>query len=355
MKHLQDPITIRKTKINNRICIPPLVMMTNSDEAGFTSPNAVRHYSALARGGAGLIIQEATCVSPEGKLRPHQIGIWQDDHIPGNRQIAQAVQKLGVPIFMQIHHAGVVAMGEELLCPSDYTALVDGREKPGRTMTAEEIQATQQNFIQGGIRAWKAGYDGVEIHGCHGYLICQFFNRRINRREDRYGDPMNFVEPIIQGIRAGTDDNFVIGIRLGCFEPTLEDGIAHAVALEKAGVDFIDVSGGFADESDPEKPEGFPFHEFVYGAAEIKKAVHVPVFAVNSICTPEQAQGVLETTDVDMVDIGRSALVDNDWPKKALVGEIPGKCLHCKVCQWRIDPAKCAGRRLMAKTGEAGR
>ena len=349
MKKLQDSFTIRQTKIGNRVCIPPLVIMTNSDEEGFAAPAAVAHYTALARGGAGLVIQEATCVSPEGKLRAHQIGLWRDEHIPGNRAIAEAVHQLGTPIFMQIHHAGVVAMSDTLLCPSAYSAQVDGKLKQGRAMTGKEIEATQEHFIQAGIRAWKAGYDGVELHGCHSYLLCQFFNSRINHREDQYRDAMNFVGPIIQGIRQGTDSRFVIGIRLGCFEPTLKEGIAHAVALEKAGVDFIDVSGGFAGESDPIKPEAFPYHEFVYGAGEIKKAVNVPVFAVNSICTPEQAQGALEATNVDMVDIGRSALVDSDWPRKALAGEKPGKCLHCAVCQWRIDPQKCAGRRLMER------
>lgn len=351
-KALTDNFTIRKVAIKNRVCIPPMVIPTNSDEAGFVTEDAIRHYTALAQGGPGLIIQEATCVSPEGKLRPHQIGLWSDGQIEGNRRIVQAVHGEGVPVFMQIHHAGIMSIGEDLLCPSDYALKTANGIKQGRAMTMEEIEATRQHFIDAGIRAWKARYDGVELHGCHSYLLCQFFNKRVNTRTDKYADPMALVAPIIEGIRTGTDEDFVIGIRLGCFEPTMEDGIAHAQALEKIGVDFIDVSGGFDPEAEMDVPEGLPYHPFVYGAGEIKKAVSVPVFAVNSICTPEDARTVLAGTDVDMVDVARSALVDPDWPKKALGGEIPGKCIHCKVCQWRIEPEKCAGRILMRRKAQ---
>jgi len=329
-----------------------MVIPTNSDEAGFVAEDAIRHYTALAQGGPGLIIQEATCVSPEDRLGLHQIGLWSDEQIEGNRRIAQVVHAKGVPIFMQIHHAGIMSVGGTLLCPSDYALKAENGIKQGRAMTVEEIEVTCQHFIDTGIRAWKAGYDGVELHGCHNYLLCQFFNKRVNTRTDKYADPMALVAPIIEGIRTGTDEDFVIGIRLGCFEPTIEDGIAHAQALEKVGVDFIDVSGGFSAEAETDVPAGLTYHPFVYGAGEIKKAVDLPVFAVNSICTPEDARTVLAGTNVDMVDIARSALVDPDWPKKALGGEAPGKCIHCKVCQWRIDPEKCAGRILMRRRAQ---
>jgi len=346
-KKLNDIFYIRKTQIKNRICIPPMVIPDHSDENGFITERAVPHYTALAKGGPGLIIQEATCVSPDGRLGARQIGLWCDEQIEGNRQIAESVHACGVPIVMQIHHAGLVTYGAERVGPTDFTWQAGDQIRSGRRMTTEEIRTVQRQFIDAARRAHIAGYDGVELHGCHSYLLCQFFNRTINTRDDEFVDAMNVVRPIIEGIRAATDDHFIIGIRLGAYEPDLAAGIANAICLDKMGVDFINVSNGFGALAQTQRPENFPFNELIYGAAEVKKAVRTPVFAVNLICTPEDAAGVLEVTDVDMVCVARSALVDPDWPRKTLAGEVPGKCLHCKVCQWRIKPASCVGKILM--------
>ncbi len=346
-KQLSEAWELRGHRLPNRICIPPMVIFGLSDETGMVTDGNVAHYTALARGGAGLIIQEATCVQPGGKLSPDQLGIWSDEHVPGLARIAEAVHAEGGTILMQIHHAGVVGVAEEVVCPSAYAT----RRKTGRAMTAAEVEEMIAAFVAAGVRAQRAGYDGVELHGCHRYLLSQFFNARVNRRTDVYADPIVVVRRIFDGIRAAVPEDFIIGIRLGAFEPTLADGIGHAQALAAMGMDFLDVSYGFVNESEPFKPEGFPFVDVVYAAGEIKKAVDIPVFAVNSICTAAEAQGVLDLTDVDMVDIARSALIDPAWPRHALAGEPAGKCLHCPGgCQWmKGQREKCPGLQLFAR------
>ncbi|MCU6732853.1 NADH:flavin oxidoreductase [Diplocloster agilis] len=349
MERLFEPLAIRGLEIKNRICMPPMVCYGWVGDDGLAVEKNVEHYRAAARGGTGLIIQEATCVTKEGRICRDQLGIWEEEQIPGLCRITEAVHREGCPIIVQIHHAGVVGgTTQHAYCPSDFRCVKNGEEKTGYEMSLEEIRQIQDAYIQAGRRAYEAGYDGVELHGCHQYLMCQFFNRRVNRRSDEYGrEPERFALEILRGIRALTPKSFIIGIRLGAFEPALADGIAHAKALEEAGIDFLDISYGFQGMDEPEKPEDFPYRDVIYGAAEIKKQVHVPVFAVYGIQSPQMAEDILMRTGVDMVDIGRGILVNQNWAQDAQAGRDTGRCLDCKTCMWRVNPDKCAGRVLL--------
>ena len=210
-----------------------------------------------------------------------------------------------------------------------------------------EIQKIEGDFIEAARRACEAGYDGVELHGCHNYLLCQFFNRRVNRRTDLYNaEDMQIAKNIIDGIRKVTPPEFVVGIRLGAFEPEISDGVAHAKKLDTMGIDFINVSYGFDKEAVREKPQGYPFAEAIYGAERIRAAVQVPVFAVYGIQDGETAEAVLKQTGADMVNIGRGVLVNYNWASDVKAGRDPGKCLYCKTCMWRSDPDQCAGKLL---------
>ncbi len=350
MERLFAPWKLKGLELKNRICVPAMVCFTWSDETGQVSDRHVDHYRAIAQGGAGLIIQEATCVDPDGRLSMDQLGIWDDSQIPGLRRITEAVHEAGVPIFLQIHHAGVIGAVENRVCPSDYTCMHKGIEKHGRELTGEEIETIIEEFIRGAERAYRAGYDGVELHGCHSYLLSQFMNRRVNRRTDAWNaEDMRIVERILEGIRRVTPESFVTGIRLGAFEPELSDGIAHAKWLEDHGIDFIDVSYGFDAEAEREKPEGYPFAEAIYGAKRIREQVSVPVFAVYGIKSGEMAEAVLEDTGAAMADIGRGVLVNYRWADDVKNGRDPGKCLECRTCMWRVDPSKCAGRILLER------
>ena len=350
MEKLFESFEIKGCPIRNRVCFPPMVYYGAGDDSGEVTEKHVEHYRSIAAGGTGLIIQEATCVSRGGRLSFDQLGIWDDGKIQGLKKIVDAVHGEGCPIFVQIHHAGVVGCEKELLCPSDYTLNSEKGVKQGRAMSLEEIRQVQQEFIAAGRGAYEAGYDGIELHGCHRYLICQFLNRRVNRREDVYGrEPERFVLEILEGIRKVTPPDFIVGIRLGAFEPTLEDGLRYASILEEQGIDLLDISYGFTGEDEPQAPEGYPYQACIYGAARIKEQVSVPVFAVNSIVTPQMAEEILQTQKVDMVDLCRAVMVDNNWVNDARAGRSTGMCRRCSPCGLRVKGGVCAGKVLLER------
>lgn len=199
----------------------------------------------------------------------------------------------------------------------------------------------------------KFGYDGVELHGCHQYLLCEFFNARVNRRTDEYGRyPERLAVEILKGIKAHVPKEFLVGIRLGGFEPDLKTSQRFAKILEKKGIDFLDISYGFSGEDEPYAPDDFLFQTCIYAAQEIKMEVSVPVFAVNSIMSPEMAEEVLQKTNVDLVDIARGIMVNPNWAEDAQEGRDTGRCLHCRECSWSEDMETCKGRILLKRQRE---
>ena len=351
MKKLFSEFNIKNVKMKNRICIPPMVVGFNPD--GSVAPENVERYKKLAQGGAGLIIQEATCINIDGRLSQKQLGIWKDEQIEGLKSIVNAVHEEGCPIFVQIHHAGVVGISENPLCPSAYEYNNYGKTVVGHEMTIEDIKSIQSDFIEAARRAYEAGYDGIELHGCHGYLICQFFNKRVNKRTDEYGNnPEKFVIEILEGIRKVTPEEFVVGIRLGGFEPTIEDGVHYAKVLERNGVDFLDISYGFGSEQEMNVPEGYKYSNAVYAAEKIKEEVSVPVFAVNGIYSAETAEEILKERDIDMVDIGKGALINPNWANDAKEGNDTGKCLSCSKCMWFGQSQVCPGKVMFEKANK---
>ena len=348
MQKLFREFNIKNVKMKNRICIPPMVVGFSND--GSVTPENVERYKKLAQGGAGLIIQEATCINIDGKLSGNQLGMWADEQIEGLKRIVDVVHQENCPIFIQIHHAGVVGISENPLCPSDYEYKKNEKTVIGREMTIEDIKSIQNDYIQAARRAYEAGYDGIELHGCHGYLISQFLNKRVNKRTDEYGtNPENFVIEILDGIRKITPKEFVVGIRLGGFEPTIEDGVHYAKVLERNGIDFFDISYGFANEQEMKVPEGYKYSNAVYAAERIKEEVSVPVFAVNGIYSAETAEEILNERDIDMVDIARGALINPNWANDAKEGKDTGKCLSCAKCMWFGQSKVCAGKVLFER------
>ena len=348
MKKLFSKFNIKNVKMKNRICIPPMVVGFSND--GSVTPENVQRYKKLAEGGAGLIIQEATCINIDGKLSEKQLGIWADDQIEGLKSIVDAVHEENCAIFIQIHHAGVVGISKNPLCPSDYEYKNSEKTVVGREMTLENIKSIQNDYVEAARRAYEAGYDGIELHGCHGYLICQFFNKRVNKRTDEYGaNPEKFVIEILEGIRKVTPKEFVVGIRLGGFEPTIEDGLHYARVLERNGVDFLDISYGFNNEQEMHVAEGYKYSNAVYAAGKIKEEVSIPVFAVHGIYSAEIAEEILNEIDVDIVDIGRGALVNPNWAIAAEEGKDTGKCLNCAKCMWFGQAKVCAGKAIFER------
>ncbi|MHC1685050.1 MAG: NADH:flavin oxidoreductase [Clostridiaceae bacterium] len=348
MNKLFTEFNIKNVKIKNRICIPPMVIGLTKD--GYVTSENIERYKELAKGGAGLIIQEATCVSIDGRLSKRQLGIWQDDQVEGLKSIVDTVHAEDCKIFIQIHHAGVTGISENPLCPSPYEYNSFGKTVVGCEMTTEDINSVQNDFIQAARRAYEAGYDGIELHGCHGYLISQFLNKRVNKRTDEYGKtPEKFVIEILDGIRKVTPEEFIVGIRLGGFEPTIEDGLHYAKVLENNGIDFLDVSYGFFSEQEIHVSEEYKYSQAVYAAEKIKEEVSVPVFAVNKISSAEVAEEILNKTNVDIVDIGKGVLINPNWANDAKEGKDTGKCLYCAKCMWFGQSKVCSGKVIFEK------
>lgn len=342
-------LKIGSLKIKNRLIVPPMVCFTWPDEKGYVTEKNLKHYEDLAKGGFGLIIVEATAITERSKLHESELGIWEDGQIAGMKEITERIHAHGAKAFIQLLHAGINGVDPEAETASDTP---ERRGIRGHEMSPERIRRTVEDFTSAAVRAEKAGFDGVELHGCHGYLLSQFMNSRINHRTDAYGkDPTLLCKEIIASVRKACRPGFVVGIRLGAFEPKLEDGLAHAAQLAPL-VDFLNISYG--GDCDPEKPEDFPCSAAVYGAMRIKEQnPGVPVFGVDGINSREDVIAALGT-GIDGAVIGRAALVDPAFAAHVLAGEKAGRCLHCRGCRWNPDGMKdpdkiCGGAVLFEK------
>lgn len=279
---LQTKCQIKQFTLKNRICVPPLVVWEWSNESGQVLQEQIDHYKRFVQGGAGLVFQEATSVCPEGRLTNTQLGIWEDAQIDGLKQIVKILHDAKMPAIVQLSYAGLLAANDETrTAPSTFTYENNGGNSTGRELTVAEIKKIEQQYIEAAKRAYKAGYDGVELHCCHGYLLGEFLNKEINRRTDDYKvEDRLLLKNIITGIRNNTPDDFLIGCRMGSFEPELEDGIKNAKWFESHGIDFIDAYLGCSWVEKGDKPDDFPFSKSVYGAYCIKKEVSIPVIAI---------------------------------------------------------------------------
>lgn len=344
MTNLFSQAVIKGHIIKNRVVMPPMVCFGWSDGSGYVTDNHVKHYEECAKGGTGLIIVEAACIDKDGRLAPSQLGIWSDEYIEGLSRIAAACHKHGAKVLIQIHHAGYStpdSVSLDHLCPSDY----DNGKRHGRAMTIDEIKSVQMEFTNAAKRAERAGFDGIELHGAHGYLIDQFNSPIVNKRNDKYGGSFqnraNFACEIIKMIKSQASENFIIGYRMGGNEPTLENGIQVAKILEACGADILHVSSGIYEDEHPSAPAGSEYNWIVFCGIEIKKHVKVPVIAVNEIRTPERAAYLIENGMADFTAIGRGHLADPEWANKAEHNIEVTSCLKCKRCWWFTDGSKC--------------
>ncbi|MGL5124049.1 MAG: NADH:flavin oxidoreductase [Fusobacteriaceae bacterium] len=301
-----DNYTIKNIKIKNRIILPPLVRFSKVGKDGLVTEELVEWYRDVAAGGAGMIIVEATCVAEDGKLRHNQIGIWNDTFIHGLKKIVSQCRKYNTPVIIQIHHSG---FKEEIASVSE-----------------EKLDEILEMFVKAFHRAKEAGFDGIEIHGAHTYLISQLNSRLWNTRIDKYGikkdNRVAFSKILIEKTRDIFNENFILCYRMGGNEPTLEDGIEIAKELEFLGVDLLHVSNGvpFLDikqEVKIEMPIAFPLDWVVYMGVEIKKQVKIPVIGVRKIREEKDASWLIENNLLDFVAVGRGMIARPDWVKWA--------------------------------------
>ncbi len=332
--------------LKNRIVMP--AMGTGfASSTGEASDEIIRYYEERAKGGCGLIITEITRIDEEtGIGMSCQLSAISGKHIQRLERLADAVHRYDTRIFAQLHHPGretpsKLLGGKQIVAPSPIACKVVG-ETP-RELTTAECEAMTKKFVAGAVIARTAGLDGVEVHAAHGYLINQFLSPYTNKRTDKYGgnfvNRMRFLTEIIVGIRYACP-GFPISVRISADEfieggLKLEDSVKIARYLESIGVSAINVSCGTYESGytviEPYTlAEGWKKHL----AAAVKKAVKIPVIAVNNIKHPAVAEQLLEEGVCDFVGIGRGQLADAQWGSKAKYGQeaLLRKCLGCMHC-----------------------
>lgn len=332
MAKLFSPLTLRAITLPNRIVVSP--MCQYSAEDGFANDWHLVHLGSRAVGGAGLIILEATAVTPEGRISAGDLGIWKDEHIEPLKRITDFIKAHGAVPGIQLAHAGRKAsaqapwLGGEPLTPEEGawqtvapSALTfkEGHPVP-KELSLAEIAALVQAFKQGAERALAAGFEVIEIHGAHGYLINEFLSPLSNTRTDEYGgsfeNRVRFLLEIIAAIREVWPDNFPLLLRISATEWveggwTAEDSIKLANIVKDKGIDLIDCStgGNVAGVRIPLVPlYQVPFAE------QVKKESGMPTGAVGLINTAQEAESILQEERADLVFFARQSLRDPYLP-----------------------------------------
>ena len=349
MKHLFTPFQIKNLTLKNRIVLPPLASFLIEKGGGITD-RAVEHYRRRAAGGPAMVIMEACAVSPEGVVSENQARIDGDRLIEGLARIAEAIRAEGAVPAIQIHHAGRQTSAKVIkrlpMAPSPLPCpAIRGDVAP---LTVEQIQDLVNKFADAAVRSRKAGFELLEIHGAHGYLINQFLSRYSNIREDGYGGDIagrtRFALDIIAEIRNRLGSSFPISFKISAqeFVPdglTVEESIDILKLLVTAGIDAVQVSAG--NDSTPEwicQPMFMQKACLVESAASIKKALKIPVMAVGRINDPWTADNIIAKGMADLVCIGRGLMADPEMPIKAQEGRFDEirTCIACNTCMQSI-------------------
>ncbi len=330
-------------RLENRFVVPP--MATNlATEDGMVSQALIDYWTARAKGGWGLLIVEFTAIDPCGRVGPCHPVLWEDKYIKGLAQLTATVHKHGAKIAIQLSHTGrqttrAVLEGAQPVAPSPIPCPLD-REMP-RELTSAEIYKIIEKFGDAALRARKAGFDAVEIHGAHGYLIAQFMSTYSNKRTDGFGgslhNRMKFPLEIIRNIQHKVGFDFPLLFRISGEERVpggrnIEETCVIARMLEKEGIDIIDVSVGVSASSEYIIPPAAVAPGFVLPySQEVKKAVSVPVIAVGRINNPLLAEHAILSGKADLIAWGRSSLADPELPLKAATGQLDDIC-PCIAC-----------------------
>lgn len=354
-KKLLQPIKINGLSLKNRISMAPMYTKYAS-ESGEVTDKLIEYFVRRAKSDVGLIILENTCIEWEqGRIYGNPIAIYDDRFIPGLNELVKAVHRSGSKIIPEIHHVGRQVFSSNLkgkppLAPSAVKSKVGG-DMP-KAMTEEEILKTIEAFAAAALRAKKAGFDGVELHGAHGYLIQEFISPLTNLRDDKWGGSFEnrcrFAVEIIRKVRQKVGRDFPLFFRLSAEEASagglsLEEGLKYVKVLEAEGVDCLDVTHGNYESLKHFPMQGDPFDQLLYLSEAVKNEVAIPVIAVGSLgIKPEIAENALKEGKADLVNFGRELLADPDLAKKIKNNKLEEirTCLRCNECTGSIDSGK---------------
>lgn len=335
MSALFTPFTLKDVTLRNRIAVPPMCQYSAVD--GFATDWHGSHYAGMARGGAGLVIVEATGVAPEGRITPGCLGLWSDEQIPELARIARAIKAAGSVPGIQIGHAGPKASanrpwegddhipegdlhGWETIAPSA-VAFGGGLSRVPREMTPADIRRVTADFAAAARRAREAGFEWLELHFAHGYLAQSFFSVHANRRTDAYGGDFagrsRFLLETLAAVRATWPENLPLTARFGVIEydghdeERLEEGIAMGKAFRDGGLDLLNVSIGFSTV-EARVPWGPAF--FAPVAERVKRATAMPIASSWCLDGPQDAERAVATGQMDVVMIARAFLANPHYP-----------------------------------------
>ena len=346
--HLFRPFKIKDLAIPNRILMAAMGNNLSGAE-GIVSPRAMAYYVARARGGVGMVITEAVAVSLVGRHRAGGLLLFDRFHEEGLRRLAEAIHEAGSLVAIQLNHGGRLAdptiTGGRIVAPSNIPA-VPGAPVP-LAMGLDEIKETVSDFARAAERAVGLGFDALEIHGAHTYLIHQFFSPRSNQREDEYGgsleNRMRFPLGVAKAVREAVGDRFPMLYRLSAEEYeaggyTIEEALALGRELRNCGVDIVHVSAGTTERPQSSlyciQPGTMPEGCLLPLAERFRKEVGPPIVGVGRLTSPEISEQLLKEGKIDLVAIGRGLLADPEWPHKA-ENKVSGpirKCIGCNRC-----------------------
>lgn len=321
--HLSDSITIRNLTLPNRLVMPPMAT-AKADENGCVTDAICEYYRIRAKySKIGLIILEHSYIHLQGKAHPGQTSIATDDVIPFFKRLTDCIHQEGVKVFAQLSHAGSAAQskitGQSPVGPSQIYHPKQKEELPAE-MSHQQIHEVTRWFAQAALRAKQAGFDGVEIHSAHGYLLNQFFSPLANRRTDCYGpqsvgNRLRFHQEVIQAVRQAVGDDFPIALRLGGCDyegrgSTVEDCVEACRLLEHSSVDLLHLTGGMNGFIRPGHGEPGYFRDL---SVPVKQAVQLPVLLTGGVTTPAQAKALLQENCADLIGVGRAIFKNPHW------------------------------------------
>ena len=339
---LFSPTEVAGIKLRNRIVMPPMGTGL-PDHDGFVTDETIAYYERRARGGVGMIVLEASLVSPDAYGVGPELRLHDKRYVPGLRRLADAVHAHDVPVGVQLWHPGRQTLLGEPIAPSAIP--LSPRTPVPQALTREDIQRLIAYYAESAANCQTAGYDFVEVHSAHCYLPCEFLSPVVARgREDEYGGDLRgrarFVLEIVAAIRAACGEDFPIFCRISGEEGAegglrIEESTQVCVWLEQAGVACISVSAGnwyALHLTIP--PMSMPPGCLTPLAARIREEVSVPVIAAGRLDDVDLAERTLATGEADLIAIGRALIADPDWPRKAAEGRLSDirPCIACNAC-----------------------
>ncbi|MDF2871908.1 MAG: NADH:flavin oxidoreductase [Anaerocolumna sp.] len=329
MARITTPLKIGNLELTNRLIMPPMAT-SKAGAQGEITPTLLQYYDEKTHGGYfGMVITEHTFVSTDGKSNFNQISSADNSMLSGLCQLSNIIHNNGCPVILQLNHAGsgtkTNVIASQPVAPSAVINPSKADMELPRELKCDEIEKIVSDFANAALRGKQAGFNGVEIHSCHGYLLNQFLSPLTNRRTDEYGGNIkgriHVHLQVLRAVRKTVGNDFPILFRLGATDNmegglSLDDCIMAAKELENEGADMLDISGGMCRYTVPDSENsGY----FIKQAKAVKGAVSIPVMLTGGIRTIETAELLLQNNVSDFIGVGRPVFNDSTWVKNAII------------------------------------